>query len=909
MSKQTLNGRTLVVQITGEEIRIARAVRGGAGQLQDLTVIPTPQGAVEDGELRDVDALRQAMEPVLKADPFRRCRRAALLVCSPQIISESVTVPAVRKRQRLGQMLRANMDMYFPVNPADYHLTWQIEGREKTDDGVESLRVRLWAVPLALLKSCYALFNAMGIGVSMVGYCGYAAAEAAGAAFGEPDARRAAPEDEQPESARLFVNMEAESVLLTFVQNGRVRLQRLLQRGYAYQDDLNEIAMVLDYFAAMPGRPVLTGAAVSGGRAEETDLRAGLEQLLDLPVETEEGDGGAAWVLCEGMARSPLDFGDFEMNHLTGSAQPITRPWQYGLIFLGGAALVASVLLMMTSRLTWDTQLSALRGTQNQLMLMAQQNAGSSQNYEKYADRYDAYSRDWDAVFDSVRTYNDNLVLVLEALENRLPTDATVTALSTTDRGLAAQVAFEEVEDAAYFLVSLRDAPYMSIQSISSLTIGAKEAYSPDNMLAALYGEEEEVPIPAGDGAEADEDAAGGEEEPPTEGSYSLDGLFSSAADGSLTIDGSDIRQLLPVLSAAGVDDSVIQRLTEYADKMEHFGISISPDNMGLVSSVLGSLTGGGTSSGSIFGGGSSSGGTASGGTSSSGGTAGTGSAAETAAVARLRLNLQYLSAAQLDALQAVYGPEQKNTYKLDALLRAATLSQQKEAIRTLLETDPSAMYKFFLLMQKDIARDEGERTLYDLIFDDVWENADMHRMFFESDQTLLDRYLPDLTDILTESRRNVEAAEDLIREDDGLAEKLAVHLAAAMCRIRTADTALDLNMLRSEMDSGAALNRDAATAGAVRVLLAAEQSSGPQTGVSDEELLQYLALLMAMNQNQSGGTGIGNIFGGGQAAAPADDRYFLTVVLGYDDSLIQAEQVRKGLDRTAKVEKVEVDQ
>ena len=242
-------------------------------------------------------------------------------------------------------------------------------------------------------------------------------------------------------------------------------------------------------------------------------------------------------------------------------------------------------------------------------------------------------------------------------------------------------------------------------------------------------------------------------------------------------------------------------------------------------------------------------------------------------------------------------------------MLRAATLSQQKEAIRTLLETDPSAMYKFFLLMQKDIARDEGERTLYDLIFDDVWENADMHRMFFESDQTLLDRYLPDLTDILTESRRNVEAAEDLIREDDGLAEKLAVHLAAAMGRIRTADTALDLNMLRSEMDSGAALNRDAATAGAVRVLLEAEQSSGSQTGVSDEELLQYLALLMAMNQNQSGGTGIGDIFGGGQTAAPADDRYFLTVVLGYDDSLIQAEQVRKGLDRTAKVEKVEVDQ
>ena len=40
-----------------------------------------------------------------------------------------------------------------------------------------------------------------------------------------------------------------------------------------------------------------------------------------------------------------------------------------------------------------------------------------------------------------------------------------------------------------------------------------------------------------------------------------------------------------------------------------------------------------------------------------------------------------------------------------------------------------------------------------------------------------------------------------------------------------------------------------------------------------------------------------------------ADNRYFLTIVLGYDDSLIQLEQARKGLDRGAKVEKVEVDQ
>lgn len=905
------NGKTLVVQITGEEIRIAR---GGAGQLQDQTVVPTPAGAVEDGAIRDPEALAELLGQQLKGEAFRRCRRAVVLLCSSQVISERVTVPEVRQRKRLDQMLRANMDMYFPVNPEEFRLTWQVEGREEAEG--KSLRVRLWAVPQALLDAYYAMFNGLGITVSGVVYCGYAAAEAVGASFGEP--RRAHGEEPSGEGACLYLNLEAEAVLLTFVQEGQVRLQRLLQRGYAVQDDLNEISMVLDYFAAMPGRPTLARAAVSGGQAEEKALRSGLELLLSVPLETENAACGPAWLLCQGAAGADLDFGDPEQNHLTGAAQPISRPWQYGLIFLGGAALAASILLMATSRLSWSTQLAGLRSTQSQLMVLAEQNAGSSQNYETYSEIYDDYSSDWDTVFDSVRTYNDNLVLVLEVLETRLPTDASVTALSTTDRALAVQVAFEDMEDAAYFLVSLRNAPYMSIQGISNLTVGAKEEYSPDNMLSALYGETESAPAvedatDGGTDAGADgttENAASGEEAP-TEGSYSLEDLFSSAASGNLTIDGATLRQMLPVLSAAGVDASIIQRLTEYADMMERYGITMTPDNMDLISGVLGGLLGGSSGSSSSGSSGSSNSSNTNG-SSNGSSSSSTGSSTESDAVTRLRLNLQYLSADQLDALQTVYGPEQDTTYDLRPLLDRATLSERRKAIETLLTEDPSAMYKFFLLMQEDIARDEGDRILYNLIFDAVWENADMHRMFFESDQTLLDEYLPDLVDALTKNRQTVEATEKLIQEDDNLAEKLAAHLAAAMGRNRNLNTALDLERLREEMDSGAALQRGSAVANAVRVLLAAEQQEESQGAASDQDLLEVLALIMAMNQNQGSGLDIDDIFGGGgqgQVTVQADNRYFLTIVLGYDDSLIQLEQARKGLDRDAKVEKVEVDQ
>ena len=48
---------------------------------------------------------------------------------------------------------------------------------------------------------------------------------------------------------------------------------------------------------------------------------------------------------------------------------------------------------------------------------------------------------------------------------------------------------------------------------------------------------------------------------------------------------------------------------------------------------------------------------------------------------------------------------------------------------------------------------------------------------------------------------------------------------------------------------------------------------------------------------------------GTGQPDQPADNRYYLTFVLGYDDTLMQAELERKGLDQSAKLGKVEVAQ
>lgn len=932
MSKQKLSGRALVVQITEREIRIAQMTLG-SGAISEQVILPTPPNAVEDGQLVGLDALHDAMEPVLRQGLFRRCRKVVFSLCSTQVISESVTVPAVKKQQRLGQMLLANMDEYFPIDPGEYQLSWETVGVEAREDA-RHLRVQLWAVPRTMLHRYYALANSMGLSVAAVDFCGHSHATAVDADFALP--KHAKSSADTDDGVCLYINAESELLLLTFVHNGQVKLQRLLQRGYSQQDDLNEAGIVLDYFSAMPGRARLTSAVLSGGQAKEAGLAPALASLLNVPVEMAETDYGAQWLLCQGAALTALDFGDPELNHITGARAPINRAWQYGLVFLGGAALTASVLLLLTSKLSWSTELDGLRAQQDRLTALAQQNAGCAENYHNYSSMYDAYSADWDTVFDSVRTYNDNLELVLGELEAKLPKKSTVTALSTTELCLAAQVAFQSKEDAAYFLVALRDVPFMTLNTVSSLTIGPREAYSPDKMIAALYEEAgKESPVPGTEESAADGTEESSTEEPPTEGGYSLDELFPNASNG---ITGKMIKDVLPLLRAAGVDEATIQKIESYADMMEKVGMTISPDNLDF---LQGLLPGGGGSSGGGTGGTPSnpnppvtpsnpgtttpstpsvpsrpgnSGTPVTPATPSSGSTS-SASGIESADIATLRLSLQYLNSNQLDALQAVYGPVQQYSFPLDSLLKSATAAQEKAALRSLLQNDPAAMYQFFLLMREDIAREEKDQILYDKIFDDIWKNADQHRMFYESDDVMLNKYLPNLLNILTDNKTNVNAAIALIRQNQTLSGKLALHLAKEMGELRSVNTALDLAMLQKEINSGAAFQRDAATVAAVNALLRKNQQTSGTSGTSGNSGMDENDLLMwiLMNQlkNQTGGSGIPDIFntGASQTQKPADNRYYLTVVLTYDESLIQAEQTRKGLDRDAKVEKVEVGQ
>lgn len=1025
MSKKKLSGKALVVQITREEIRIAQMRLGLAKpEIQASVIIPTPVGAVEDGEIRNLTALKDAMRPALEDPVFRRTRRTVFVLCSSRVISETTRLPAKQKGKRLEQVLQANMDEYFPVQTDDYLLTWE-HGGYVTDDGFRESLIQLWAVPRAMVSRYYELAAGLGLTIAAIDYCGNAAAAAAGLTFAaaraakkekkaaggltlgrkkkqesdaEPDSGDAVAVMEEPseeETAQtttdentpvLYLHIDDDSIITTFALDGQVKLQRLVQRGFSLESDLGETAISLEYFNALPetpapvGRAVLSGSAV--GEAEEWNL----SDLLGIPTEMLDCLPDPSWALTLGASRTKLDFGIPDLSR-DGSE---TKLWQFVLVFAGGAAVVGAVLIFMTSSLTWSTELGGLRNTQNQLMILAQQNAGAAQAYNEYSGAYDAYSSDWESVYGSVRTYNDNLVLILEELEDKLPTSATVTTFNMTDQSVSAQVAFKGKKDVAYFLQSLRDMRYANLEGISSLSIGpyytqaslrAQQQASGADASAALAGllgsgslggadagQLASLMALAGLGETAPTEGGDAAETPPAEGSNAMmDTLIKQASGGEFSMDDMDMDTMMPILvKANGGEPLDIDDVVRYAtlmDAVESGNLSevdpatltdilnamdednnYSQSDVETMLTLLGSYGGLGNNSGLTGGSGENGKYTEedvrdmieANGDSLSNFTdaqirdmvdAFNGAnnrtnvlsqllEAQNITVKQLRLNLQNLDKSQLNVLQNEYAVTGDATRydedDLEDLLKGAERDEREKAIRSLLhndpnkmDDDPAAMYRFFLLLQEDKEQSTSKQVVYDLIEDGIMAEPDMHRMLYQSTQAMLNRHLEDLVDLLVKNRTNLNATEKLILSDDKLAGKYAAHLARAMGKVKTVDTSIDMEQILKDLETADILNNTAKVQEAVLSLLpestrglylAAAKNTATGTGTGT-----------GSGTGSTGGVNLGNLFGSQTQPIQAELRYFITVSMSYDETLIQAEQARKGLDYTQKVSRLEV--
>ncbi len=496
MSKCKVTGKKLVIQLGRTDTQIV--AMNGSTILYGKTY-ETPVGAVEDGMIRNQEAVRELLKGAMKEPEFKGIRQVVFTLCTSQVISEVVATPDL-PASRLEKLLQANVDMYFPVDMHDYKLVWQVIGPKRSESGAKEVNVQLWAMPVNMVTRYYQVANACGLSVAAIDYIGNSIAGAIGASFAENakggktrkkldlnaeisfGKKKAEPGPAAEENlvrenpaTQLHLLLEKDILGMTFVQNGQVMVQRFVRCGSDPTYQFGELAMMLEYFRAMDiGRGSSIEGIVSGALAEESGIVQELEDIMGISLFRFNASYDLGWFLCVGAACTALDFGIPALNKPgTVRREFQSQLWQYGLLLAGGLAVLFVVLTLLTSRLGWNADISSLKNTQQMLTIQNSKVAGYADNYYDYESKYNAYSNDWETVFASLQTYNDNLVLVMEELEAVMPEKVNVVNMQIGATGLNVAFACDTKEEAAYLITALDKLEYAElIRPVSDLLGG-----------------------------------------------------------------------------------------------------------------------------------------------------------------------------------------------------------------------------------------------------------------------------------------------------------------------------------------------------------------------------------------------------------------------------------------------------
>ena len=213
--------KILSIEAEASQIRVAEVeVRGKKGRIYNCFCIPAPQGAVEDGQIRDTKTLGENLKAELSQRKIRT-KKVYFATGSTRIASREVRIPFV-KANRIQSIIEANATDYFPIDVSKYVLSYSVVDVEsqKSEDGKEETKqyhLMVYAAPKAI-SAAYSEF-AENAGLTMTGitYTG--------------DSIYHSVKDEYAKGTHILVKVEYTGTSITIIRDGELTLQRNINYG------------------------------------------------------------------------------------------------------------------------------------------------------------------------------------------------------------------------------------------------------------------------------------------------------------------------------------------------------------------------------------------------------------------------------------------------------------------------------------------------------------------------------------------------------------------------------------------------------------------------------------------------------------------------------------------------------
>jgi type IV pilus assembly protein PilM len=221
-------------------VRAAELTEGAPPSVVRAAQVPLPAGAVENGEVRDVEAVAEALRELWTRGGFKS-RKVWMGVGNQRVVVREIALPAMAEkelRQSLGFQVQEFIPM--PVDEAvlDYHLIDEVE-----IDGRQMLRLLLVAAQKAMVDTLVA--SATGaklepMGLDLVPFAMVRAVGTAGAGMELEETGGEAVVDVGAHVTNIVVHASGETRFVRILPSGGRDITVAIARALSLEDDVAE---------------------------------------------------------------------------------------------------------------------------------------------------------------------------------------------------------------------------------------------------------------------------------------------------------------------------------------------------------------------------------------------------------------------------------------------------------------------------------------------------------------------------------------------------------------------------------------------------------------------------------------------------------------------------------------------
>lgn len=509
----------LTIEVGSTEIRVAEMRDDKKGSsIRRCFRFAVPRGLVEDGFVQDAATLGEQLKNELLSRKIS-ARKVRFIVASSRIASREVRIPFIKKN-RIQDLIETNAADYFPIDPAEYILSYRIIDVEEEGEGKEKEKkyhLMVYACPKDVAGSYNQLAEEAGLMLSCLAHIGDSVYMAVRSAFAK--------------GTHMLIKIEEDAMIVSVIRDGELRMQRNINYGVngaveavqmfpifgehlSYEEALelmlkrNCVRRTLNPDSDI-AEPEDETEEIKEARTEVSQnlryLVGNISRIMDYYLARNPGNGfdsieccgigaavlGVTKLLSHELAQKVTPLQPIEGHKFAKSEELENAEAIYIALFgvdassanlmkkgkrggrkkkdgedIRGAVIVFAIGAVASVVLVAFSLGNRLYQTQRQKKLNVEitKNESAETIYNEYKSMKEKYNQ-YEQMYNFTNTPNESLVVLLQELEQKMPSTLVIDSFSSTGTGVSFAVEVANKKEAANTLMQLR-----KFESLTSVT-------------------------------------------------------------------------------------------------------------------------------------------------------------------------------------------------------------------------------------------------------------------------------------------------------------------------------------------------------------------------------------------------------------------------------------------------------